>query len=154
MVTTTPRYDSNMGVQRKFVLGGTPPPPIIQKTAVRVRPRYIQVLDACKVRCCSTPSVEAAINLGNTLQTVGMLLRNIKHTNTHSHTHTRILIAASTGGVAQHLNLQGPRTCICRGLTLTAVFCIIGGGVPQKKISLPDHFRSFSAFVIRHQFGK
>ena len=36
-------------------------------------------------------------------------------------------LAASTGGVAQHLNVQRPRTCIYRGLTLTAVFCTIGG---------------------------
>ena len=36
-------------------------------------------------------------------------------------------LAASTGGVAQHLNVQRPRTCIYHGLTLTAVFCITGG---------------------------
>ena len=40
----------------------TPHPPIIQRTAVRARERYIQVLIECKYRFCATPPVDAAIS--------------------------------------------------------------------------------------------
>ena len=36
-------------------------PSIIQKTAVRVRQQYTEVMYQCKYKCYSTPSVDAAI---------------------------------------------------------------------------------------------
>ena len=60
-ITRYASQDGQHGRAEKKIWGYAPSPPIIQKTAVRVRQRYIQVLDMCKFRCCATPPVDATI---------------------------------------------------------------------------------------------